>query len=579
MYSFVELKKLAKKEINSKEIKVAILGNCSTQFITTGVLGYAKTKGLNIKVFEADYNAIDNILLDRTSDIYNFSPKYVILWLDVNKIYDEFLDLPTEEKKNFANSYIKKIESYWDLISNNLNSRIIQPNFTEINDRVLGNYSCKIENTFIYQLRKLNYFLEEKMSEKNYIYPLDLLSIQIQMGNDNFFDPTLYFNSKMPFSINAVPYVSKNITDILLALEGKTKKCVILDLDNTLWGGTIGDLGIGGIEIGELKRGMAFSHFQRWIKQLKEAGIILAVCSKNYEDVAKEPFEKAEEMVLKLSDISVFVANWENKASNIKFIQEVLNIGMDSLVFIDDNPYERDLVKKMLPAIEVPNLPEDAALYLDFIQKGNYFEVSSYTKDGALRTQLYKEEFERKNFEKQYESIDDYLKSLNMEATVTPFKKEQYARIAQLTQRSNQFNLTTIRYNEKDIEQIANSDEYLTLAYSLKDSFGSYGLISVMIIKKLTNEKVYIETWLMSCRVLKRGMEEFIINYMVKYLKAKGFKFIESKYIKTEKNNMVKDIFKNFGFVEVQVDEKETKYELVIDNYTDKETYIGEDNE
>lgn len=579
MYSFLELNKWSKKEILAQEDKVAILGNCSTQFLSTGISGYSKIKGLNLKILEGEYNLIDNILIDKNSDIYSFKPNYVILWIDVNKIYEEFLCLSQSKKRNFANSYIKKIESYWDMISNNLKSRIIQPNFTEINDRALGNYSCKINSTFIYQIRKLNYLLQEKMSKRTDLYPVDLLSIQIELGGDKFFDSSLYYGSKMPFSINAVPYVAKNVVDIILALKGKQKKCVVLDLDNVLWGGEVGDIGINKIEIGDFKRGSVFSRLQKWFKQLKDFGIILAVCSKNYDNVAKEPFKKLDEMSIKLSDISIFVANWENKASNIKHIQESLNIGLDSIVFVDDNPYERDLVKQMLPEIEVPDLPDDPGLYLDFIQKCNSFEASSYTKNGSLRTKQYKEEFKRKNAEKQFESIDDYLKNLNMKATVTPFKKELYPRIAQLTQRSNQFNLTTIRYNEKEIEQIANSDNYLTLAFSLKDKFGNYGLISILIIKKISDKKALIETWLMSCRVLKRGMEEYIINYLVKYLLNNGYEIVNCEYIRTEKNNMVKDIYKNMGFSEVKSNKNKNEYELILVNYKNRETFIGTANE
>ena len=192
-------------------------------------------------------------------------------------------------------------------------------------------------------------------------------------------------------------------------MSGKIKKCVILDLDNTLWGGVIGDDGLAGIEIGELGKGHVFSNFQRWLKQLKDYGIILAICSKNEEDTAKEPFEKHDEMVLSLSDISLFVANWNDKASNIKMIQESLNIGMDSIVFLDDNPFERNLVKEKLPEIEVPELPEDPALWLVFLQKQNYFDTASYTAEGSDRTKLYQAEYERKRLEQTFETIDDYL--------------------------------------------------------------------------------------------------------------------------------------------------------------------------
>ena len=573
MYSFKEVKKAAKNKIEGREIKLAVLGNCATQFLATSIEGYAKLEGLNLNVFDADYNQIDAQLLDVASEVYSFNPDEIFLFLATDKLYEEFLDEPLADRKSFAEETIKKLTSYWDLISANSKARIIQPNFTEIDDKALGNYSAKIEYTFIYQIRKLNYLLEEEAKNRNNIYPLDLLSVQIGLGQKVFYDPSLYYNAKMTISMDALPYVAKSVTDVLKAMEGKIKKCVILDLDNTLWGGVIGDDGLGGIQIGELKAGHVYSDFQRWLKQLKEFGTILAVCSKNNEDTAKEPFEKHDEMILRLSDISVFVANWDDKASNIKLIQESLNIGMDSIVFIDDNPFERNLVKSMIPEIEVPDLPENPAEYLSFLQSLNLFDTASFAGTNADRTSQYQAEFERKKSQMTYASIDDYLKSLEMKGRAKAFESVRYARIAQLTQRSNQFNLRTIRYTEDEIEKIANDENYITLYYTLEDKFGDHGLIAVVIMKKASDEEVFVDTWLMSCRVLKRGMEEFIVNKMVQSAKEHGFKKVLAEYIPTAKNSMVKDIYKTMGFDEYE----ENKYSLNIDEYIAKENFISEE--
>jgi FkbH-like protein len=376
----------------------------------------------------------------------------------------------------------------------------------------------------------------------------------------------------MTIAMDALPYVAKSVIDVIKAMNGQIKKCVICDLDNTLWGGVIGDDGMGGIEIGELGRGHAFTDLQRWLKQLKECGIILAICSKNNEDTAKEPFEKHDEMILRLSDISVFVANWDDKASNIRLIQETLNIGMDSIVFLDDNPFERNLVRQMIPEITVPELPEDPALYLQFLQEQNYFEVASFTGAGSDRTAQYQAEYERKKLEQTFESIDDYLKSLEMVGEAKPFEQVRFARIAQLTQRSNQFNLRTIRYTEDEIEKIAADDHYLTLYYTLKDKFGDHGLVSVVILEKKSDKELFVDTWLMSCRVLKRGMEEFTVNKIIETAKASGFEKLSAEYIPTAKNKMVKDIYKTFGFTEVD----DGKYEITIADYKPRDVYIKE---
>ena len=573
MYTFKELKKASKIEINEKEIKIAVLGNCATQFFSTSIKGYGKLEGLNLNVFDADYNQIDMQLIDQESEVFRFDPEVIILWIATDKIYEEFLDISRIERVNFAEMMMKKICYYWDLIGEKTKARIIQPNFTEIDDKVLGQYSCKVETTFVYQIRKLNYLLSEEMVKRNNIFPIDLLAIQIKEGLDRFYDAPLYYNAKMSISLDALPIVAGAIVNVLKAMEGKIKKCVVLDLDNTLWGGVIGDDGMGGIEIGELGKGHAFQDFQRWLKQLKEYGIILAICSKNNEDIAKEPFERHEEMILRLSDISIFVANWNDKASNIRMIQESLNIGMDSIVFLDDNPFERNLVKSIIPNIEVPDLPEDPALYLEYLQKCNLFETASFTGDSADRTKQYQEEYKRKQLQMSFSSIDEYLMSLEMIGERKPFEPERYSRIAQLTQRSNQFNLRTIRYTEDEIERIANDDNYLTLYYTLKDKFGDYGLVSVVIMEKRSDEELFINTWLMSCRVLKRGMEEFIINGIVHTAKDANFKRILAEYIPTAKNSMVKDIYKTMGFKEI----KENNYILSIETYLDKKNYIKEE--
>ena len=337
-----------------------------------------------------------------------------------------------------------------------------------------------------------------------------------------------------------------------------------------MWGGVIGDDGINGIHLGELGLGHAFDDLQKWLKQLKERGIILAICSKNNEDTAKEPFLKHPEMVLSLDDISVFVANWEDKASNIRYIQKILNIGMDSLVFLDDNPFERNLVKSMIPEITVPDLPEDPAGYLEYLKGLNLFETASYSDADKERTNQYKAEVDRKESEKLFESYDDYLQSLEMNAEVCAFDEFQTPRIAQLTQRSNQFNLRTIRCTEEDILRLSKDENYITQYYMLKDKFGDHGLISVVILKKVDKQTLFVENWLMSCRVLKRGMEEFIANNIILAAKQNGFKYVVGEYIKTPKNSMVEKLYSTLGFEDIG----NNQFKVSVDEYKECKTFI-----
>lgn len=274
----------------------------------------------------------------------------------------------------------------------------------------------------------------------------------------------------------------------------------------------------------------------------------MAVCSKNNEDTAKIPFERHPEMELKLDDFVMFVANWEDKATNIRKIQETLNIGMDSIVFLDDNPRERDVVRTLIPEVIVPELPKDPALYLSYLRKCNLFETAVYSSEDNERTEQYQAEAERRSILNKSQSYEDYLKEMDMVAEAKPFDEFHYPRIAQLSQRSNQFNLRTVRYTEDEIRKLAEDKEYLTLYFTLKDKLGSSGLISIVVLKRLDKDNVFIENWLMSCRVLKRTMEEFIINKILYVAEMNGFQKVIGEYKKTAKNAMVEKIYEKMGF-------------------------------
>ncbi|MBQ7583569.1 MAG: FkbH domain-containing protein, partial [Lachnospiraceae bacterium] len=252
LYRFRELAKAAKKDTEGKEYRLAVLGNTATQFMAQAVAGYAHLSGMNLKVFDADYNQIDAQLLDPSSETYSFAPDYILLYLATDKLYEEFMGLDDKGRRGFAEEVMARLSSYWELIGKNTEARILQPGFTETGDRAFGNFGAKTETSFTYQVRKLNWLLEEGAGKRAGIYPVDLLSVQIALGADKYYDPVLYYNARVCVALDALGYVAKQITDILYAMQGQVKKCVICDLDNTLWGGVIGDDGLSGIEIGEL---------------------------------------------------------------------------------------------------------------------------------------------------------------------------------------------------------------------------------------------------------------------------------------------------------------------------------------
>ena len=567
---FAELEKNCKKSTDTCTdfYSLAILGNCATQHLAKAIKGYAYEEKIALHVFDADYNQIDAQVMDNNSELYQMTPDFTLFWLCTEKLYEAFCQ--STNRSDFANQIITSLEGYWNRVNQQYKTTILQFNFTQIDDRIFGNYGNKTQDSFLFQIRKLNYLLMEKCTQYKNVFIIDIEYLQQIYGEDGIKENKMYYIAKIPLSTKILPEVAKQTIDVIKAMKGKMKKCVILDLDNTLWGGVIGDDGLENIQIGELGLGHAFSEFQMWLKELQKRGIILAVCSKNEEETAKEPFLKHPEMVLHMEDIAMFVANWEDKASNIKRIQDTLNIGMDSIVFLDDNPFERNLVKSMIPDITVPNLPEDPSQYLNYVKSLNLFETAAYSETDKNRTKQYQEEMGRVNLQKQFSSYSEYLERLEMTAEAKPFDKFHFSRIAQLTQRSNQFNLRTIRYTEQEIEQLAKEKEYLTLYFTLKDKFGDYGLISVVIMDKQPENTLFISEWVMSCRVLKRSMEEFILDEIIRTAEEHGFDKVTGEYIRTPKNNMVSELYKKMGFHEVEKD----RYEVNVTEYEKHKTSI-----
>lgn len=583
---FNTLKKNLKKSTEGlRQVKLAILGDSATQFVAQAIKGLARDYSsllvsenlknkldadFNVTIFEADFNQIDQQIFDPSSELYSFEPEYVLIFESTHKLLQKFNKKQPAECVSFAENMLEHTKQLVDSLQQKTKARIIFCNYTEEDDRVFGQYASKVEHSFSYQLRKLNFYTQELALQTPNLFICDLSTIQNTIGRDKFWAPAIYTNTEMVVSIEALPYFATAVVQIIASFQGIFKKCIILDLDNTLWGGVIGDDGIENIQIGQLGIGKAFTEFQYWIRKLQQRGIIIAVCSKNTESVAKEPFEKHPEMVLHLNDIAVFVANWENKADNIRTIQQVLNIGFDSMVFVDDNPFERNMVRENIPQITVPELPEDPALYLDYLYSLNLFETVSYSGADTKRTEQYQKEAQRLSSRESFTNEDDFLKSLNMVSVTKPFDNFTIPRVSQLSQRSNQFNLRTIRYTEEDVKRIAESNNYLTLSFTLEDKFGDNGLICAVILEKQADNKLFIDTWFMSCRVLKRDVESYVLNAIVELAKQNGFSKIIGEYIPTPKNEMVRDHYKKLGFESFD----ENQWSLDATNYETKKNYI-----
>jgi FkbH-like protein len=574
MKSLKELKRNLKSDLSGyPSFELALVGDTATQLLCTAIRGMGVERGYNIDLFEAEYNQVERQLLDPTSDLYQFGADFIVIFQSTHKLGEHHAMLSTEQQATLADDRIGFLASVCEnpVLAG---KKIIYFNYPEIGDTVFGSYANKVDSSFTFQVRKLNFELMHLSQQYQNLFICDLAELQNKFGRDKMFAANVYTSTEMILSMDALPYVASRVMDIVCAVKGQFKKCLILDLDNTVWGGVIGDDGLEGIQLGHcLGIGKAFTEFQMWVKKLKQRGIIICVASKNNEDTAKEPFEKHPDMVLKLDDIAVFQANWETKVDNIRTIQSILNIGFDSMVFLDDNPFERNMVRENIKGITVPELPENPEDYLEYLYSQNLFETASYSNLDKDRTKQYQVEAQRVSLSKTFTNEADFLKSLNMVSVVSGFSKFNTPRVAQLSQRSNQFNLRTVRYTDADIEALANDPNVIDLSFTLEDKFGDNGLIAVVIMKPLDKETLFVDTWFMSCRVLKRGMENFTLNTMVEKAKAAGYKKIIGEYLPTAKNMMVAEHYPQLGFEPVE-GSKTAQWFLDIDNYKEKDDYI-----
>jgi FkbH-like protein len=396
---------------------------------------------------------------------------------------------------------------------------------------------------------------------------LDVAGLAETVGLADWHDPQLWNLGKFSFSDELIPLYGDHVARTVAALRGKTGKVLVLDLDNTVWGGVIGDDGLEGIKVAQGDaRGEAHLAVQRLALNLRQRGIVLAVSSKNTDAVAREPFEKHPEMLLKLEHIAVFQANWNDKATNIQAIAEELSLGLDSMVFLDDNPVERGLVRKLLPQVAVPELPEDPAWYARTLAAGGYFEAVTFAGEDLKRAGFYQDNARRANLQKQAGGVDAYLASLEMTITFQPFDATGRARIVQLINKSNQYNLTTRRYTDPEVAEAENDPAVFTLQVRLADMFGDNGMISVLICRPGEARVWEIDTWLMSCRVLGRKVENMVLREILRHAREAGIEKLAGVYRPTDRNKLVVDHYARLGFSKVSEEESGlTRWELLVD--------------
>jgi FkbH-like protein len=556
----------------AKVIRIALLADCATQHLADIMRAIAARNNVQAQVYEGNYDGVDLEILDPNSALYAFNPQYVVIILSSEKLKAHLY--ASGDRRSFADETVGRLENLWSAFRAQSQATIIQSTFVLPSERAFGNYELKVADSVGSIFTEINYRLSVKAREAKNVLLNDVDFIAASVGRTEWFDARMWNMAKTPCRLEHLPLLAQSLLDTALAASGMFAKCVVLDLDNTLWGGVIGDDGLEGIALGEFDEGEAFVGFQTFIRELKRRGIILAVVSKNEHAAAVLPFREHPHMVLKEEDISVFVANWDNKADNIRLVQKTLNIGFDSLVFLDDNVFERNIVRQFLPDVVVPDLPEDPSLYLQTLAELNLFETASFSEADLQRAEQYREEAQRELTKTHFTNINEYLISLGMEIRLERFNAFNLPRIAQLMQRSNQFNLMTRRYGEAACEAMMSDPSVAPLTVKLADKFGDYGLISVVILKNAGSD-LEIDEYLMSCRVLQRGVESFTMNNIFSYAARQGAKRVTGHYLPTKKNDMVKGFFKSFGFEKIAEGEGgASQWALAVDAYQPRETFM-----
>lgn len=530
-------------------IRLGLIGSHTLDQIGEALEATGLRHGILLSLQKAPYGLVTQAVLDPSIGFAEGSVDYVLLSLDPRALGLHVSLLGEGEAEAAVQSAIDQMILLRDGIRGRIGAACVFQTLVPPTDALFGNFDRRVSGTPRAMIEAFNRRLDAIVLDGDLI--VDVAFVAATVGLSRWNDPREWHGAKMPFALEATPLYADHLCRTIASARGKARKCLVLDLDNTLWGGVIGDDGVEGIALGNGSgTGEAFTAIQQLALELRTRGVILAVCSKNEEANALIPFREHAEMLLKEEHIAAFVANWNDKAGNIRDIAATLNIGTDSLVFLDDNPVERALVRRELPEVAVPEAGEDPADYPGLVARAGYFEAVSFSDEDRKRADYYAANAERAKSQGSVTNLADYLASLDMVMTAIPFDATGRARIAQLTNKSNQFNLTTRRYGEDDIQAFEADPAKYTLQVRLADKFGDNGMISVIVFDK-GSDTWSCDTWLMSCRVLGRGVEHQVLAEVAAAAKAEGATTLTGHYLPTKKNGMVAEHFGKLGFTKI----------------------------
>ncbi len=547
-------------------LSIGVISNATTKTAVPTLIGTALRFGIALHVVEADYNQVAQEAFAEKSVFSGQSLTAILVALDYRGLPlrpcpGNPLGAADNVRENLA-----YIQSVCESLRQKSGAAVILQNIAPPCETLSGSFEGRLPGTLTWLIGRLNAAIDDIASNETFI--LDVAGLAANVGLVNWHDPTLWNIAKLPFSQNYLPIYSDYVCRILAARLGKSRRCLILDLDNTLWGGVIGDDGVEGILIGNGDpTGEAHLHVQRTALELRDRGIVLAISSKNEEATARLPFQEHPDMLIRENHLAVFQANWTDKATNIRAVANALSLGLESMVFLDDNPAERMRVRQDLPEVSVPELPEDPALFARTLIAAGYFEAVTFSQEDQQRADFYQGNAKRAEILTQSADLSSYLKSLRMEIHFAPFNAAGRSRIVQLIGKSNQFNLTTRRYADADVREMETNPAYFTRQVRLTDTLGDNGMISVVICQRHPDHWE-IDTWLMSCRVLGRRVEEAVLDDMVQHARNEGIARIIGSYIPTSRNVIVADHYQKLGFKKIGEDDKKTElWELDLTQY------------
>lgn len=576
-------KRAIEKELNLKgnltKTKIAVLGGSTTNHIVDILKLFLLDFGINAQMYQCEYGQFYEEVLFHNEELKAFAPNYIFIHTTLRNIrsFPCMADSAEEVDRKLKEEYSRFCE-VWDRCAQDYGCTVIQNNFELPNYRLMGNSDAVNIHGRVSFINRLNEMFCAYAREHRSFFINDINYLSAQCGLDSWNDDIAWHMYKYSPAPACIPQLCHSVAAIVKSVQGKNKKALVLDLDNTLWGGIVGDDGVEGIEIGnETPTGQMYREFQNYIKELSALGIMLTINSKNDYDNAIAGIGHPQSALSK-EDFLVIKANWLPKDRNILEIAHELNIMPDSLVFVDDNPAEREIVSALGMGIATPAMitPES---YIKTLDRNAFFEVTNFSEDDLHRNDMYKANSRREQLLQTAGSYEDYLRSLDMVATIKPFEKIYLSRIAQLTNKSNQFNLTTRRYTIGEIEQVTEDSSKVTLYGALADRFGDNGVVSV-IIGDQTGDKLDIVLWLMSCRVLKRGMENAMLDSLVAQCRLRKIKTLRGHYFPTAKNGMVREFYAEMGFSKIEEDEQgNTDWELDLVTYHDRNEIIKTETE